>query len=222
MSQIRLSIGADKVESILGVDVENWNALFGAVNALAVVVGIIFAVYNLRYIRRQLYFEAFSTFVSDSEQNAPHRTVVYNDFPVVEDYSKVDPQLVKSAICVINFLNTTATLIERDMLPRHIVLGLMHTVIIRSWFKLERYVDYVENKTEGRYARKVRQLDVLAKAFHDSRPHQRINNVCLFSCGTSTTIHSTKRHVGLRGIAQRVAWEVQFRTGLFFPTLKAR
>lgn len=190
----------------LGVALESWNTILAVVNTLIVVVGVPFALGSIRAARQQRYWEAYSQFLVDLREASSDRQLLFNQFPKLNDYSEIDPELRSAALRCIDFWNGVASLINHRMLPKYPVMSLCHTSILRSWYVLEPYASWHEKIHDGRYARKVRALAIQAARFHDSRKHQRIHPVTLVSNGVPKEIYRTRQLSGFAGIRQKAKW----------------
>jgi hypothetical protein len=209
-------LGAPNVSEFLGLSPDAWIAVFTGFNALVLVVGVPIALSNLKLITKQQYLASITRFHDELASTEPQRRFLFRDFPKQRDYSDIAPEAEKPARDIINLLNRVALLIDEQMLPPRIVFSLTHTMIIRCWYQLERYVAFEEHRLGGRYARRVRRLQQRAKKFHDSRPHQRIHTIKLFGKeGRSKVIYRTQRKKGISGVIQRIEWWSRYGFGWY-------
>lgn len=191
---------------------EGLDLFLTAVNAIVVLVGVAFAVYNLRLIRKQQYFEAFTHFMDDMAATEPHRSLVLTSFPERDNCIAVTDEQRQAAKEVINFLNRTAALIDAGMLPKKVVLSLGHTVFLRCWYKLEPYCSLEEARWGGRYGRRVAKLAGWARNFHDYRAHQRVHAINIVDlAGNAVPVHQTEMAQGWKRRPQLLLWFVKDR-----------
>lgn len=170
-------------------------------------VGVPIALLNLRTIARNQKLTAINRFNDELDETADDRRYIFQEFPLQDDYGSLERKQYQHAMRVINLFNKTAYLMEKKILPAEAVLTLSHTVIIRSWYVLERFVKYHESRIGGRYGRRVERLAKRARRYHDIRPLQR--SAIRLDRGEKTlsvVVYETRLQRGVRGWLQRTGW----------------
>lgn len=184
-------------------------------STLIISLGLVIALYNLRLLIRSQTMQSASQFLDFLESCKSDRHIIYNEFVFDPNHPEELPQEHREAAeRVIDSLNRIAMFIENKLLKPEFVFSLCHTVVIRCWFKLEPYAAYKEQQIGGRYARRVKRLDVRAKSFHDIRPHQRITSIKIQTPqsekNTPIVIYKTNKLTGVSGFFQRLFWRIQY------------
>ena len=195
------------MEHFLGLSAYAWLAIFSGVSATFVSLGGVIAIRSLLIGTRSQRAQAVKSFLEDLGRTSEQRRFVFQEFPRQDDYNGFPLENERKVREVINALTQIAFLIDGRLLPASLALSLCHSVVIRSWYKVELYTAYYERKTGGRYGSRIRLLASRAQRFHDAWPNQRLHPILLDDGkGNSTKVYQTDVKWGLLGAIQRIEW----------------
>ena len=195
---------------------EEWQVLFSFLSVLTVIIGTSLAIRNLQVIRQTHELEAFTMFTNELEATADERLFVYQyHFP--DSLEKISSDDFRQIENVVNFLNRIGLLIEQRILPPKFVFGVTHTVILRSVFKLRKFMRLQEQRIGGRYGRRLLRINDRAKMYHDVRPQHRRTVVKLYTGEKigDTVVYETEFKNGWAGILQRASWSIRDLLNLY-------
>lgn len=193
-----------------------WTAIFTGISTLAVGIGIILAIRELKEMNRTGKLQSSLTFMEKIRSSRDARERIYKELPsAIDEMGKLKKEIRLDAEEVINSLNELAVLVEDNAIDREMFFSICHTMIIRSWYKLEPYALYHESRIGGRYARRVGWLAQRAKLFHDINPIHRTLVIRLDVGKESIPIYQTEVKEGIAGLFQRIVWLIRRRLRIY-------
>lgn len=197
---------------------EAWTPVFTVINTLAIAIGIIIALRELKVISKAQQIEAVREFLRDLNDTEADRKFLYSKFDFSPECSESlqseDEQKVRN---VINCFNRIGLLIENGLLPARLVFSICHTEIIRSVYKLESYMKYYESRIGSRYGRRLLRIAKRAKIYHDIHPWHRITKIKIDPGPGKNpyVIYETKIEKGLKGIKQKLIWAIRRKLHIY-------
>lgn len=188
---------------------EAWNLLIQAAVLLAVIIGAIVGVRQLREVANQSRFAATHAFHTILRENAElFRTVLVELTPrrTVEQIEDLGPEVRARARLAVNTLNDLGQMLEERMIDGHVFFGLTHSQVIRLAYVLKPFCLWEEERIGGRFGRRLDRLDVRAKRYHDSSPLQRPTVLYIQDAGGRVEVYRTDARNGLSGVVHRLGW----------------
>ncbi|MGW8250211.1 MAG: DUF4760 domain-containing protein [Anaerolineales bacterium] len=149
-----------------GVTVDYWSmteSLSTAVAAAAVLGAGYVAYRELAEISSSRHMEVADRLFQElnSQENIEARRWVYQNLPddPQQGIAALSPEGQAAIKRVLNSLDRVAFLTQAGWIPEEIIMPWMHPMIVKSWVKLEPYVQYeIHRRNEPYYYQQVRRL----------------------------------------------------------------
>jgi hypothetical protein len=172
--------------SYLGLSADGWSVLFGALQALAVVVALAIAAYELRNLVKQRRAESMERVITEWRRSSDVIARVMHDMPMSEGTVRdrttelarliverhEDPQLratLMDAARVVEQLNDMGALVEVGAISQDSMFAQSHVRVIQLVTLLEPYVLLVSASEDVRWGLRIRRMERGARAYHQSR-----------------------------------------------------
>lgn len=169
----------------MGANQASWSVLFDAVQAVAVVVGIPFAIAQLRELNRGRRRSSLETMLPFWERSGRARGIVLKQMPIYEgspsertlkfakDLMTLVPArdvgfmgAVRAARVVINNLNDLGGFVERGSVHEDDFFGHFHISLVKLIYKVEPYILLENACLESRWGLRLLRIRSGAEAFN--------------------------------------------------------
>lgn len=175
-----------------------------AVGGVIVVVGLLFALRELRALANAQRFVGAQEFFQLLDDTQSAREYVYQELPQSpEGLRSLTRDEIKRAERAVNALNRIAYLLDHDLVPRDIVFRMTHTMIIRLVFCLGPFIAWREEVLGSRWGRRVLDLGRRARRYHEINPRHAGLRVCLDRAGASVVIFEPAGAAGPTSASER-------------------
>jgi hypothetical protein len=182
-----------------GLDAEAWQLIFGAVQTLAVAIGVPYGIYQLLELRKERSMTSLEKMLDEWREDRAIRDIVVTGFPLggegtapvragrilewMHGLRRVDgakpvpadvTTLLSNARLVVNKLNDLGSYVELGLVAESRFFPHVHYAIIRLTYVLEPYV-LLRTALKGgnRWGMRLRRLRTAAERYHRRSPFHR-------------------------------------------------
>ncbi|MGD9704793.1 MAG: hypothetical protein AB7Q42_21300 [Acidimicrobiia bacterium] len=175
-----------------GISADAWSLIFQAVSAVAVVLGIIFGIVQLRSLAIQGRFASVKAFQEILHEHSQLFNDIVDSFPIDADEKtlrELTDEQRQTARKAVDAQNVIGQLIEEGLVDARMYFSLTHVQIIRVCHLLRPYTEWVESGQGTAYGRRIHRIAARAIRYHDLNPHLRQQEILITRPDCVVSIH---------------------------------
>jgi hypothetical protein len=163
----------------------------GVIGAGSFLVGGIFAIIQLRGIRRANNFTVLESFNERRGLAAAEIQDLIETMPVCQvpaDFEAIKHAWLDRCYSVVGELNSWGQYVEEKLFDKRLYLSAFHTQLIRLGYLLEAFTEWETSRTGTRYGKRILRMAELAKRYHSLHPLHRATVVKIQRGGAEVVV----------------------------------